>query len=163
MNSRGCFRLAALCLVLGVILFHFTGCTASTPQARAQKNPAMLEGMSAEDQEMVMRSTISEGMSKNAVFLAWGRPDSVATGSENGRQIETWRYATLRPVYGFGSLGLGMGLGYGRSYRHRGGFIAPYTTFPLTPDYVPMTSSVVRFKNGRVIAWETADAPGRRR
>lgn len=115
----------------------------------------MLEGLSEADRELVLKQTISEGMSKNAVFLAWGKPDSVITGSENGRQTETWRYAALRPIYPY-PYGLGLGLGYGRGY-HRHGYVAPYASYSLTPDYVPMTSSVVRFRNGRVVAWETAD------
>lgn len=156
MNSRGCFRFFAIGLMLIVVVFHFTGCVASNPQARAMKHPGMLESLPARDQEKVLRSTISEGMSKDAVFLAWGKPDSVTSGSEGGRETETWRYATLRPVFNSSSFGLGLGLGYGRGYRHRG-YVHPYAVYPVTPDYLPMTSSVVRFRSGRVIAWETAD------
>jgi hypothetical protein len=160
MNPRGCFHLFAICVVLALILFQFTGCTASTPQARAQKNPGLLESLPPADRDLVLKSTISEGMSKDAVFLAWGKPDSVTSGSANGRPVETWRYAALRPVYG--GWGLGMGLGYGPGYYHRG-YVAPYAGYQFTPGYVPVTSSVVQFKGGRVAAWETADAPGRPR
>jgi hypothetical protein len=158
MNPRGCFHLMILCLLLGVVVFHFTGCTASNPQARAQKNPGMLEGLPAADRELVLKSTIAEGMSKDAVYLAWGKPDSVTTGSEGGRAVETWRYASLRPIYPYPIWGLGLGLGYGGGY-HSHGYVAPYASYGMTPDYVPMTASVVRFKNGRVTAWETADGP----
>jgi hypothetical protein len=159
MNRRGCFHLMGLSLLLGVAVLYLTGCTASTPLARAQKNPGMLESLSPSDRELVMKSTIAEGMSKDAVFLAWGKPDAVTTGSEGGRPTETWRYAILRPVYP--GLGFGLGYGYGYGYR-RGGYIAPYGSFPLSPGYVPQTASVVRFKNGRVSAWETIDGPAPR-
>jgi len=159
MNPRGCSHLIALCLVLGLIVFQFTGCVASTPLARAQQNPGMLENLPKADRELVMNKTIAEGMSKDAVFLAWGKPDSVSTGSEGGRATETWRYAIMQPVWG----GWGLGLGYGYGGYHRHGYVAPYASYGMTPGYVPQTSSVVRLRNGRVAAWETADVQGRGR
>ena len=152
MNKRGCFKIIAMTVIMTVVVLQFTGCT-STPQTRVQKNPEMLATLSEQEREMVLRGAITEGMSRNAVYLAWGRPDSVATGSENGRPIETWRYSTLQPVYRYG--GFGFGLGYGGGYRH-GHYFYPGVAWNMGPDYVPMTSSVVRFRNGRVVAWEKA-------
>lgn len=148
-----CFRIVAMAPLMAVVIFQFTGCAASNPQTRGQQNPQLLDSLPAADRELVLRGTISEGMSRDAVFLAWGKPDSITTGSENGRQTETWRYATLQPVYHYG--GIGLGLGYARGFR-RGGHFYPGASFQLTPDYVPVTSSVVRFRNGRVVAWELA-------
>jgi hypothetical protein len=110
----------------------------------------MFEQLPAADRDLVMRGTISEGMSRDAVFLAWGKPDVVTTGSEGGRQIETWRFAEMRPVYPYG---YGVGLGYGHGYYRHGGFY-PYGAVGFTPGYVPVTASVVRFRNGRVVSWE---------
>jgi len=151
MNKRGCSKIVTMGLLMAVIVLHFTGC-AATPQARVQKNPEMLGRLSAADQILVMRGTINEGMSRDAVYLAWGSPDSVTTGSDNGRQSETWRYATLQPVYHHG---FGLGLGYGGGF-HRGRHFYPGLSMNLTPSYVPRTTSVVRFRNGRVVAWEMA-------
>jgi hypothetical protein len=141
-----------VCLLLCAALLHFTGCAASTPQARAQKNPDLMAAVPARDRDLVLSGTISQGMTRDAVFLAWGQPDAVTKGFERGQETETWRYATMRPVYY--SPGFGYGLGY---YGGRGRHIYPGLSMNLTPDYVPVTSSVVRFRGGRVVAWETAD------
>ncbi len=147
-------KLIGLCALLLFAVIQFTGCTVANPQTRAQQNPALLDGLSAEDRAMVLKGTISEGMTKDTVFLAWGKPDAVTTGSDRGRATETWRYATLRPVYYGG--GFGYGMGYYGGGHHRGGFY-PYLGMNLSPQYVPVTSAVVRFRGGRVVAWETAD------
>ena len=151
MNKRGCSKIVAMGLLMAVVVLHFTGC-AATPQTRVQKNPEMLSRLSPADQILVMRGTLRDGMSRDAVFLAWGRPDSVSYGSESGRQTETWRYATLQPVYHHG---LGLGFGYGGGFHH-GRHFYPGLSMNLTPHYVPRTTSVVRFRNGRVVAWEMA-------
>jgi hypothetical protein len=138
-------------LLAGGLIIQFTGCAATTPQVRVQQNPQMFEQLSAADRDLVLRGTISEGMTRDAVFLAWGRPDAVTTGSERGRQIETWRYATYQPVYPYG---FGVGLGYGSGYYRHGGHFYPYGSYYASPAYVPVTASAVRFQNGRVVSWE---------
>jgi hypothetical protein len=150
MNKRECFKVMAVTLLAAGLMIQLTGCASSTPQGRVQQNPQMFEQLPAADRDLVMRGTISEGMSRDAVFLAWGKPDVVTTGSEGGRQIETWRYAQMHPVYPYG---YGVGLGYGPGYYRHGG-LYPYGTVGLTPGYVPVTASVVRFRNGRVVSWE---------
>lgn len=152
MNKRA--KLIGLCSLLMFAVIQFTGCTVANPQTRAQQNPALLEQLSAADRELVLKGTISEGMTQNAVYLAWGKPDSVTTGRDRGRTTETWRYATLRPVYYGGGFGYGMGFYGGRPYgRH----FYPHLDMSLTPQYVSVTSAVVRFRGGRVVAWETSD------
>jgi hypothetical protein len=151
--KSGCFKLIAMLIAGVAVIFGFTSCESANPATRAQKNPAAFESLPAKDRELVLKSTIAEGMSKEAVLIAWGKPDRVSTGSMNGRMAETWTYTTLRPIYR-PYYGLGLGIGpYG--YRHHG--IYPGAAFGMGPDYVPVTSSVVRFRNNRVIAWETAD------
>lgn len=94
-------------------------------------------------------------MTRDAVFLAWGKADQVTTGSENGRPVETWRYTTLRPVYYTGSLSPLPGYyAYPYGYR-RARYVYPYPGYGMTPDYVSTTSAVVRFRSGSVVAWET--------
>lgn len=150
--KKGCFPLISMLLLCGAALL-FTSCETANPATRAQQNPAVFNSLSAEDQALVLKGTISEGMSRDAVMLAWGRPDSVMNSSDGGRAGEVWRYTSLRPVYR-PYYGVGMGMGsYG---RHRSG-IYPTASFGMGPDYVPVTSSVVRFRNGRVHGWDTVD------
>ncbi len=156
MQPRGCAKLIGLCALILFTVIHFTGCAASNPQTRAQQNPALLDQLSAEDRALVLKGTISEGMSKDTVFLAWGKPDAVTTGMDRGKTTETWRYATLRQVYYGGGVGMGMGMGY-YGGRHHGGRFYPALDMNLSPQYVPVTSAVVRFRGGRVVAWETSD------
>jgi len=151
--KSGCFKLIAMLIAGVAVILGFTACEATTPAARAQQNPAAFESIPAKDRELVLKSTIAEGMSKDAVVIAWGKPDRVTTGSLNGKMVETWIYTSMRPIYRpYYGLGVGIG-GYG--YRHHG--IYPGASFGMGPDYVPVTSSVVRFRNNHVIAWETAD------
>lgn len=151
--KSGCFKLIAM-LILGVFtVLGFTSCETATPATRAAKTPGVLESLSTEDRDLVLKGTISEGMSKDAVVIAWGKPDSMSYGSMNGKAVETWKYTSLRPIYRpYYGLGVGMGYGYGR----RGHFY-PGASLSMGPDYVPVTSSVVRFRGNRVIGWETAD------
>jgi hypothetical protein len=154
--KSGCFKMLAL-VVLGIVAaFGLTSCETASPATRAQQNPGVLESLSAEDRDLVLKGTIAEGMSKDAVLIAWGRPDRVTSGSAGGRATETWSYTSMRPIY---RPHYGLGLGYGsyghHGYRHR--HFYPSASFGMGPDYIPVTSSVVRFRGNRVIAWETAD------
>ena len=153
--KSGCFKLIAM-LVIGIAtVIGFTSCQSATPASRAAQSPGVLESLSAEHRDLVLKGTITEGMSKDAVLIAWGKPDGVSHGSAEGKNVETWRYTTLRPIYR-PYYGVGMGYGYGYGYGYRRGFY-PGATLAMGPDYVPVTSSVVRFRGNRVTAWETAD------
>jgi len=154
MNRKGCFKLIATAALLVAVILQLTGCAAYSPAGRAQSNPLLLERLAPEERELVLNGQIKESMNKDAVFLAWGRPDAVTTGSDRGRATETWRYATLRPVYYPGGP-----FYYGAGYMPRSGYygrrIYPYAGAELSPAYVPVTSAVVKFRDGRVAAWES--------
>ena len=101
-------------------------------------------------------------MTRDAVFLAWGRPDSVAVGVSRGRESESWTYEGQRPVR---SMSLGMGLGFGSyggfgPYGYGGwgpygfgGF--PYYGGGSAVTYIPYTSGVAEFVGGRVVSWKS--------
>lgn len=155
MNRKGCFKLIAISCLLLAVVFQFTGCASTTPQGRASENPQILQSLSPTDRDLVLKGQIREGMTRDAVFLAWGKADQVTTGSENGRPVETWRYTTLRPVYYTGPLSPLPGYyAYPYGYR-RARYVYPYPGYGMTPDYVSTTSAVVRFRSGSVVAWET--------
>ena len=150
--KSGCFKMLAM-LVLGIaVVLGLSSCESSTPASRAAKSPAVMGQLSQRDRDAVMSGTIAEGMSKDAVFIAWGRPDSITHGSVDGKRVETWTYTSLRSVYRPYGMGFGVGY-YGRYHRH----VYPSAAIAMGPDYVPVTSQVVRFRNDKVVAWETAD------
>ena len=141
-------RLAALGAVVGL-----SGCAASTPGSRVAQAPQLYQALPEAQQQAVREGRVVEGMTPDGVYLALGRPDRVWRGSENGKPYEQWRYAELRPEYRAGlSVSYGYPYGWG---RYGGGFYDPWWPgLALEPDYLPVTTFVVRFSRNRVTGWE---------
>ncbi|MDF1824435.1 MAG: hypothetical protein P1U68_07320 [Verrucomicrobiales bacterium] len=137
----------------------FSGCTTQTAnEKRIEKNPALYEKLSSRDKELVRAGEVAEGMSQEAVFIAWGRPDRVMTGGRNGKSNEKWAYFDSTPVRTF-SVGVGTG-GFSPFYTNFG--VHPSYGYSYGPgwgygtdiDFVQHISREVEFTNGRVTAWE---------
>ncbi|MFN0077366.1 MAG: hypothetical protein ACKVY0_12915 [Prosthecobacter sp.] len=143
---RSCLGLLAAALL--------TQCASSTPQSRIGRNPQLFAQLSTKDRQLVTSGVIREGMTRDAVFLAWGRPDRVTMGTSHGRELESWTYVDQQPVrtmnmsMGFGYGGFGYG-GYG-PYGY-GGY--PYMGGGPSVTYIPYTAGVVEFSRGRVTRW----------
>ncbi len=153
-----------LCLAVIAALF-FVQCS-STPKTRIEKNQAMYGKLDTRDQHLVTHGLIREGMSRDGVFLAWGKPDSVSVGVNRGRESENWTFEGQRPVR---SMSMNMGFGFG-SYGGYGGY-GPYGFggwgpygfgggYPMmgsgtSVTYVPYTSGTVDFVGGRVVSWKS--------
>jgi hypothetical protein len=150
MSARNHFRrlaLAAAALLLA-------SCATRSPQSRIQSRPEAFQSLSAKHKEMVQRGQIEEGMSKDGVWLAWGPPNRIYTGSESGVALDIWKYTALRPVYHH-SIGIGMGYGWGRNRgRNCGGYYPGWMDYDVGPTYVPYTAAEVRFANNRVKSWQ---------
>lgn len=73
--SLGCFG----CLLLAAC---------STVDSRIKERPAVYSALSRRDQALVRSGTIREGLSKDAVYIAWGAPAQVRSGSRNGHPYE---------------------------------------------------------------------------
>jgi len=151
--------LLLLALLCGLAL---PGCETLNPaQRRASRNPELFASLSQKEKNLVDQGRIEEGMSRDAVYLAWGRPGRVMSGSRNGQGREKWAYFHTAPVqttsigfggfanhpfyanYGFHpAFGYGFGPGWGMS---------------TGIDYLPYIGSTVEFFKGRVVAWERAD------
>lgn len=148
-------------LVLAVLAA--LGCVqcSSTPQSRIEKNPGLFLKLNARDRQLVQSGSVREGMSRDAVFLAWGRPDSVSVGANRGRQKESWTYFGQRPIrtmsmnmgFGFGGFGGFYPYGWG---PYGWGYPSPYWGGGgQSVTYVPYTAGQVDFSSGRVSHWET--------
>ena len=123
-----------------------TSCAPSTPEARIRQRPDVFNRLDAKERELVSRGEIAEGMSKDAVAIAWGSPSSVVDGLRNGKQMERWDYEGSQPVF----LSGGYSQGYYGSYGYSGVGVV------LGPQiaYVPYLRSAVWFHRGQVDAWE---------
>jgi len=142
-------------LSAGLVL---VSCVPSTPQTRIQQSPQKFSALGEKQQALVQQGQISRGMSRDAVYLAWGASSGIFQGSNNGKPTERWDYAGSRPVYVTNFFG---GYGYG-GYGYRGGYGAygpyGYSGFGIGPEiaFIPYRVASVWFVNGRVDSWERA-------
>ena len=150
-----------------------------TTQDRISKNPEIYQRLSTSDQALVAQGQIRAGMSRNAVWLAWGSPDQKIVGNMAGRSTETWiyiYYATnpYYPFYGpwgpwaynnpgtaysFAYTSVGAATG---SVHHHGGcnfvfFGSPFYDpffYSYIPPSIPYPCKVVTFSNARVMSFQ---------
>ncbi len=148
MNGLPSQLVASLLLAVGLV-----GC--SSIDSRIAAEPHRFANLSSEDQGLVRAGQIREGMTSDAVFFAWGRPDRRVMQSREGRETELWLYLVphtrVLPVSAFSSV-------YTRGPR--GGFPAEYPLF----EPVYLTESIpgrtAEFSRGRVIAWALVEPGG---
>jgi hypothetical protein len=135
------FGIAAGALVL-------TSC--STVESRISEHPQIYRNLSSRDQALVNQGHIRAGMSTQAVWLAWGSPDSRVIGNMRGHSTETWiyvYYATSPYYYPFyGPYGPGFGF-FGDP------FYDPFY-YSLIPPSIPYPNKMVTFSNGRVVSFQ---------
>ena len=161
-------RITSAALLLAAAAF-LPGC--STTDSRAQQNPQIMSRLSANDRALVLSGRVREGLSPEAAYIAYGRPDRIYRGTLRGQPHESWVYTTREVRYG-----AGFGYGYfpspiyssrfayyggyggrfgGRRYVLAGGF-GPYGYGYGDPFYygTPTVEVPVRrvdFENGRII------------
>jgi len=140
-----------------------SGC--STTETRISEHPEIFRTLSAQDQALVSQGKIREGMSQNAVWLAWGAPDQKAVGRARGRDVETWiyndyvypdsPYAFPRGPFGYGGY-YGGGIAFHSHFGRRYGIIGDPFYDPFYYSYFPTRlaypSKTVTFANGRVVS-----------
>jgi hypothetical protein len=141
-----------LILLLATLALALSACT-SVRQRRIENNLGIYNALTAEDQGLVSSGRIREGFSREAVFLAFGRPESVARGSSKGRETEKWEYWTAQPVqHGFYGPSMGwrrgaIGYGYGCGYC---GPWDPFWSMGPQMSYMAQKVITVDFVDGRV-------------
>ncbi len=140
-----------LLTVVSFATLLLVSCATNPIDRRIQRYPGMFNTLSDSDKTKVVQGQVSEGMSTDAVFLAWGRPNRVMSGSQSGKSRERWLYFGSEPVtsvsVGFGSYGPhhhhGFGYGYGGAWD-----------MGTMVDYMPVIDRQAEFVNGRVVSWE---------
>jgi hypothetical protein len=171
LNMKRQIYLRALTLCLSASALILPGC--STTETRISDHPEIFQTLSPRDQELVKAGKIREGMSQNAVWVAWGAPDQKATGVARGNPVETWiyneyTYANAPYPYPYGPFGYGGYFGGGRIAFHRHGahrfaiigdpFYDPFY-YSYIPPRVAYPSKTVTFQNGRVVSIQVLTPP----
>ena len=145
------------------------GC--ATIETRISEHPEIYNSLSPRDQALVRQGRIREGMTMDAVWVAWGSPDQKGFGRYHGKSTETWIYHAYSneydPYYGgfgypyYGGFGGGGVFVGGRHGRH---FVAVYDPF-YDPFFYPRFRQVsypyktVTFRNGRAVAFQQYTPP----
>ena len=136
MKPRLVVSASALVVVAGV--FILASC--STPQARISDRPAIYQSLAPGDQALVSQGRIRAGMSRDAVWLAWGSPDRRIISNVRGRATETWVYTSFMtyPYYP-----------YGYPFND---LYDPFYYADVAPA-IPYPCRLVTFRYGRVVAF----------
>ncbi len=115
--------------------------------SRIEANPVMFGVLSPEHKLLVQQGRICEGMTKDAVYLAWGNPNTQPVmGQQNGKSYEKWVYNIYRPVM-VDSISVGVGCWHHGSFYSGG--------MGSSTAMVPQEAAWVLFQNNKVTAWES--------
>jgi hypothetical protein len=136
-------------LTLGIVAGALVVTSCSTIESRISENPEIYRNLSSRDQALVNQGQIRYGMSRNAVWLAWGSPDSKVIGNMRGHSTETWiyvHYATYPYDPYYGPYGPGFGF-FGDP------FYDPFYYSLIAPS-IPYPYKTVTFSNGRVVSFQ---------
>ena len=131
-------------LIVCVVACALGSCQVVTPADRIGRNPVMFRTLSPEQQLLVQQGRICEGMTKDAVYLAWGNPGTPPVlGQQNGQSYEKWVYLEYRPV---------MVDSVNAACVHYGSWCGGVG---MSTAMVPVESAWVMFQNNVVTAWES--------
>jgi len=118
----------------------FGGC--ASPGHRISEHPQMYQSLSPRDQALVSQGQIRPGMTMDAVWLAWGKPDQKIPNNMGDRATETWVYLRYETPPSSGG---------------------PYAYGPFDWTYIPpkfvYPSRGVTFANGRVVFFRHLTPP----
>ena len=165
-------------LTFGIAASALILVSCSTPQTRISDHPDIYQSLSPNEQALVSQGQIRTGMSRNAVWVAWGSPDRKIVANMRGRPSETWiyiSYATYPYPYAYPYYGRGFGYGFGFTSvgfvggHHHGGrsfvffgdpFFDPFY-YSYIPPSIPYPTRTVTFANGRVVSFQYLVPPYR--
>jgi hypothetical protein len=140
-------------MAMGALVFA----SCSTVETRISEHPEIYQSLSARDQTLVNQGQIRDGMSRNAVWLAWGSPGRKIFGNMRGRDTETWiyvHYTTYYP-YRYPFYGPGYEFGYnGRNFAFFGSSLYDPFFYSYIPPSIPYPYKIVTFASGRVVSFQ---------
>jgi hypothetical protein len=118
----------------------------STIQSRIDGNPKMFAALTGTQKNAVSKGTILKGMTMDAVYLSWGRPDGIKESNIDGKDIEKWRYSSHMPVWNQNII-------YSNHHYYHHDYYGPFYN-STSVGYIPYTSAIVEFENRKVTGWE---------
>ena len=125
------------------VFLGLTGC--STPESRAKERPEAFNKLSDKQRTAALEGELIEGMSKDAVYVALGKPSRMLQSREKGVERERWIYTQLenQEIPSWRSV-----------YRQQTeGSVSSHIEYE--PIYIqrPRDSFEVIFEKGRVTGW----------
>jgi hypothetical protein len=147
MRRRFLPRALAFAVVTGTLIL--TSC--STPQTRISEHPDLYQSLSHRDQALVSQGQIRIGMSRTAVWLAWGTSDRKIMGNMGGGPTETWIYTYYAsyPYYPY----------YAPLDIYFGAPLSDPFCYSWFPQNIPYPGKVVTFAHGRVASFQYVTSP----
>lgn len=138
-------RIVTLILLFGI--GFLCGCASTVADRRKQMIGAYSQ-LPSEMQTLVDTGQIKVGLPKDAVYIAWGKPDQTVQGESAQGKAETWLYygSTLHPYQYWN-------YGYWGPWHHSYYYSGPY----LDTDWYPVyyIAREVQFENDRVKSWRS--------
>ena len=130
------------CALVFAVLVSGAGC--STVSSRTEERPQAFNNLPQTERELVKQSKIKAGMSKDAVYIAFGKPDKTTPGTPDGKPGETWIYFGVRQqvISNYHVIPRPAGRGF-------------TTEMVYNPIYIshPYVRRQVFFQNEKVVAW----------
>jgi hypothetical protein len=135
-------RAPALAVVSGTLILA----SCSTPQTRISENPNLYQSLSQRDQALVSQGQIRIGMSRAAVWLAWGTSDRKIMGNMGRGPTETWIYTYYAsyPYYPY----------YAPWDIYFGAPLYDPFCYSWFPQSIPYPGKVITFAHGRVASFQ---------
>ena len=137
-------------LILALAAALFTGCATSTIESRKQERYGAYSQLSVEQRAAVDAGQLKVGMSKDAVYIAWGKPHQVLTSESSTGRHEVWIYMETY-LQGYSYWGFRP---YCGPYHYHSG---PYLYYDYTP--VAYAKAEVIFEKEAVKQWRTLPQP----
>jgi hypothetical protein len=143
MKRRSFHRASTLAVAMSALIL--TSC--STPQTRISEHPDLHQSISHRDQALVSQGQIRIGMSRPAVWLAWGSPDQRIIGNMGGGTTETWVYTYYAsyPYYPYEPLD-----------EYFGAPLYDPFCYSWFPPSIPYPGKLVTFAHGKAVSFQYA-------
>lgn len=123
----------------------------STVSTRVDERPAAFHKLPPADRQLVEEEKIRVGFDKDAVYLAWGKPDYIKPGLSAGKPSETWTYMGYRQetVQHFSVIPRPVG---------KNKFVPEPVAAPIYESH-PYIRRQALFRDGKVVAWSEGQLP----